>query len=306
MKTRLIFLVLLIVCFSCGTNNKPVSDAQKEKIKGEVKEVVNTFIKGCEDANSDMVLGTFLDSPDFVYTYNGNSFSYKQIGDVMKPSLSTLINQKGTIIDEKYAVLDNATVLYTNNSNWLMNFKDGHSILQNPWIVQLLFKKIDNKWKVISAAESGTEQSVKNSETSKELNQVELMKQFLGTWKFEIGKDTTQVHEYTSFGTAIEGNIKIVTKGKILNLGKQLWGYDRNNDKFILAELGKSSPDINLYSFWFTAKNICEGVIIQDIYHPENNTLKLKIEFKSPDLAIQTLMENNKVIRELTFTREKK
>jgi hypothetical protein len=38
MKTRLVFLVLLIVCISCGTNNKPVSDAQKEKTKGEVKE----------------------------------------------------------------------------------------------------------------------------------------------------------------------------------------------------------------------------------------------------------------------------
>ena len=60
MKTRLIFLVMLIACFSCGTNNKPVSDAQKEKIKGEVKEVVNTFIKGCEEANSDMVLGTYF------------------------------------------------------------------------------------------------------------------------------------------------------------------------------------------------------------------------------------------------------
>ena len=58
MKTRLIFLVLLIVCFSCGTNNKPVSDAQKEKIKGEVKEVVNTIFKGAEEANSDMVLET--------------------------------------------------------------------------------------------------------------------------------------------------------------------------------------------------------------------------------------------------------
>jgi hypothetical protein len=46
MKTKLIFLVLLIACFSCGTNNKPVSDAHKEKIKGEVKEIVNAFIKG--------------------------------------------------------------------------------------------------------------------------------------------------------------------------------------------------------------------------------------------------------------------
>jgi len=60
MKTRLIFLVLFIVCFSCGTNNKPVSDAQKEKIKGEVKEVVNTFIKGCEELNFDMLLNHSL------------------------------------------------------------------------------------------------------------------------------------------------------------------------------------------------------------------------------------------------------
>jgi len=142
--------------------------------------------------------------------------------------------------------------------------------------------------------------------TQTELDQVELMKQFLGTWKTEIGKDTTQVHEYTSFGTAIEGNIKIVTKSKILYSAKQLWGYDKKNDKTILIELGKSSPEISLYTIWFTSKNICEGIVIQDFYHPENSALKLKIEFKSPDLVIQTFMENNKVVREQTFTREKK
>ena len=60
MKTKLILLVLLTVSFSCGTNNKPVSDAQKEKIKGEVKEVVNSFIKGIEEANADLVMESFL------------------------------------------------------------------------------------------------------------------------------------------------------------------------------------------------------------------------------------------------------
>jgi hypothetical protein len=54
MKTRLVFLAMLIFCFSCGTNNKPLSDAQKEKIKGEVKVEVNTFFKGCEEVNFDM------------------------------------------------------------------------------------------------------------------------------------------------------------------------------------------------------------------------------------------------------------
>jgi len=181
MKTRLIYLVLLIVCLSCGTNNKPLSDAQKEKIKGEAKEVVNTYIKGCEEANSDMLLGIYLDSPDFVFTYNGNSFSYKSCTDLIKSVFGTLKNQKISVVDEKYAVLDNSTVMVTVNNKCLLNYKDGHSVLQDPWISQMLFKKIDNKWKVISGVESGIEQSVKNEGTSKELNQIELMKQFLGT-----------------------------------------------------------------------------------------------------------------------------
>ena len=170
MKTRLVYLVLLIVCFSCGTNNKPVSDAQKEKIKGEVKEVVNTFFKGAEEANADMIIGTYLDSPDFVFTYNGNSFRYKQCADMAKSVFGTLKNQKITVVDEKYAVLDNSTVMVTVNNKCLMNYKDGHSVLQDPWISQILFKKIDNKWKVISGAESGIEKSV-SSESSKGLNQ---------------------------------------------------------------------------------------------------------------------------------------
>ena len=306
MKAKFIFLFLLILCFSCGTNNKPVSDAQKEKMKGEVKEVVNTFIKGCEEANSDMVLGTFLDSPDFVYTYNGNSFSYKQIGDVMKPFLSTLVNQKGTIIDEKYAVLDNATVLYTNNSNWLMNFKDGHSILQNPWIVQLLFKKIDNKWKVISAAESGTEQSVKNSKTSKELNQVEFMKQFLGTWKAEYGKDTILIYNARPFGNGSVRDWTLSTKGKIITSAKVFFGYDSKSDKLIQATLYESSPEIDLWTWWATSKNTAEGVPLKDITNPENAVSKMKTELKSPDLAIFTSLVNNKVVGTYTWTRIKK
>ena len=89
MKTRLIFLVVLIVCFSCGTNNKPVSDAQKEKIKGEVKEVVNTFIRGCEEANFDMAIEPFLDSPDFVDLVNGKILSYKELM-AMRPNFNII------------------------------------------------------------------------------------------------------------------------------------------------------------------------------------------------------------------------
>ena len=71
MKTKIIFLAMLFACFSCGTNNKPASDAQKEKIKGEVNEVVNTIFKGAEEANFEMATEPWLDSPDFVLINNG-------------------------------------------------------------------------------------------------------------------------------------------------------------------------------------------------------------------------------------------
>jgi hypothetical protein len=303
MKTLLIFLVLLIGCFSCGTNNKPVSDAQKEKIKGEVKEVVNTFIKGCEEANSDMLLGIYLDSPDFVYTYNGNSFGYKQVAETMKPVFNTLINQKGTIINENYAVLDNSTVLYTNNSKWLMNFKDGHSILQDPWIVQLLIKKIDNKWKVISGNESGVEQSVP-SESSKGLNQVELIKQFAGTWKAEVGKDTTEFFDAKSYGAGLYADFKYVTKGKIVLEGKQLWGYDKKVDKFIISVVVKGM-DMQIAEVRFTSKNICEIIPFSDIFNLRKESYKLESEFKSPDIQLYKTIINNNIIKTDTYTRVK-
>jgi hypothetical protein len=43
MKTRQIYLALLILCFSCETDYKSVSKAQREKTKGEIKEVVPQY-----------------------------------------------------------------------------------------------------------------------------------------------------------------------------------------------------------------------------------------------------------------------
>src|SRR4030043_1102119 len=183
MKIRFIFLVFLIACISCGTNNKPVSDAQKEKIKGEIKEVVNTIFKGCEEANFELSTESWFDSPDFVLINNGMTLSYKEVVDAFKPLFGTLLNQKVTIVDEEYAVLDKSTVLYTTNCKSLMNFKDGHSTLADPEAMLFMFKKINNKWRVIYVVDSYVEKTVKYKEPSKELNQVELMKQMIGSWQ---------------------------------------------------------------------------------------------------------------------------
>ena len=303
MKTRLIFLFLLIVCISCGTNNKPVSDAQKQKIVGEVKEIVHNVFKGAEEANFDMVVETWHDSPDFVYLCNGKTYTYKETMDEMKQFLNVLLNQKCTIVDEKYAVVDNSTVLGTINTNWLMNYKDGHSVLQDPWAVQFTFKKIDKRWRVIYYVDSYVEKNVP-SESLKALNQIELMKQNIGYWKCEIAKDTTCFYDGKSYGTGLEGNNMYVTKGKTFKEGKGLYGYDKNIDKFVVAGLTKGE-DMGIYALWFITNTKYELVPFSDLANPANSSFKLEGEFKTPNLIVETTIINNKPVKTDTWTRVK-
>jgi hypothetical protein len=300
MKTKLILLLLLIVSISCSTKNKPVSDTQKEKIKGEIKEVVNTFIKGCEEANADMVMESFLDSPDFVDITNGMAFSYKEMMN-MKPNFDAVLNQKCTIVNEKYTFLDKLTVLYTAETRWSTNYKDGHSSVTDPQAFLIVFKKIDNRWKVICLVDSNVEKNVPG-ECSKGLNQLELIKQYYGSWKGDNAKDTTEFYDAKPYGTGLEGNFKYVVKGEIIMEGKQLWGYDKVVDKYIFTNVIKGN-DFETYAFWFVSKNKYICIPYSDINNPEMAFFKLEGEFKSPNELIETTSVNNKPNKPHLYTR---
>lgn len=303
MKTRLVFLVLLIVCISCGTNNKPLSDAQKEKIKSEVKEEVNTFFKGCEEVNFDMAMKPMLDSPDFAYINNGYAFSYKECIDVFRPVFNTFLNQKITILDEKFSFPDNSTVLYSNHCTSLTNYKDGNAILQDPTVMLFVFKKVNDSWKIIYGVESHIDKNV-TDESPKELDQVELFKQMIGAWKCEIAKDTFYLAQYRPFGNGLEGNIKIVTGGKKIMEGKVLLGYDGKNNRFVEADLVEGS-DIQLYGIWFTSKSTLTEIPLKDILNPVRTPVIWKYEIKSPDLFVWNNIENNDTTFSYTFHRQK-
>jgi hypothetical protein len=137
------------------------------------------------------------------------------------------------------------------------------------------------------------------------LNQPELMKKFIGTWKGEVGKDTIVIGVNNPFGPGLDCTSEIITRGKTLNSVRQLYGYDIKNDKFIIAELIKSSPSIELCAIWFISKNAGEMVLLQDISNPENAILEWRFEFKSPDTIVQTALKNNKVYKVVTVTRVK-
>jgi hypothetical protein len=142
--------------------------------------------------------------------------------------------------------------------------------------------------------------------TPTKLNQVELIKQFKGNWKCEVGKDTTGVMEVKSFGEGLELYWKTETKAKILTEVKAIMGYDKTNDKIIESQIMRSSPNIILTVFWFTSPSKCEEVLLEAISNPEQSISKWTYEFKSPDTLVNTYFENKKMTWSYTFHREKK
>lgn len=136
------------------------------------------------------------------------------------------------------------------------------------------------------------------------LNQAELVKQFTGNWKGEEGKDTTAFWEIKFNGPAMECNFKYVTRNNTFMEGKQLWEYDKQADKFILAPAtnGMNSASLTL---WFTSKAKCIIIASGEISNPEKASFKLDNEFKSPDMFIQKTIVNNNIIKTATYNRVK-
>ena len=133
------------------------------------------------------------------------------------------------------------------------------------------------------------------------LNQVDLMKKFVGRWKCELDKDTVIINDNIAFGTGLICSSQIIANGKILNSVKQLYGYDKKTDKFIVAELIESSPVIEICTSWFTSQDTGELIVI----NPDNAPFRFKFVFKNADLIVQTAIQNDNVVQEITITRIK-
>lgn len=137
--------------------------------------------------------------------------------------------------------------------------------------------------------------------TQTKLNQVELMKQFIGTWECELGKRTIYRSDNKQFGNGMACIIQVISNGEIVDSVEQLFGYDANTDKFVLAELIKSSSIVEISSVWFTSEHTGE-IITTD---PDHTKRKFNFEFITPDLIKETATLDNNIVVEMEFYRVK-
>jgi len=134
-----------------------------------------------------------------------------------------------------------------------------------------------------------------------QLRQVELMQQFLGTWKCEMGKDTFFIAENKPFGDGMVSNCRIVSKGQAFDSIVQIHGYDKKTDRFIVAELVKSTSVVEVINAWFNTDTSGELVVT----NTGNAKFEWKFKFKNPDMLVQTALLNGEVYKEVILRRVK-
>jgi hypothetical protein len=118
------------------------------------------------------------------------------------------------------------------------------------------------------------------------LNQVELAKQFLGTWQHDVSKDTVEIWEAKAYGKALIITNYRVVKGNKSALDVNNIGYDDRDDKikgFILYP----NTDFVTWIGIFTSDKLFKADAL-DTFKPEIVWWKNEVEFKTPtDMIIR-------------------
>jgi hypothetical protein len=116
------------------------------------------------------------------------------------------------------------------------------------------------------------------------LNQVELMKQWIGTWQGEAGKDTIFGWECKAFGKGVVANQYQIVKGNKTDIAVQCIGYDDRDDKIKGLTLYQNTDFVTFVGMYTTEKLFkMDGL---DTFKPEIVWFRNELEFKSPSLMI--------------------
>jgi hypothetical protein len=103
-------------------------------------------------------------------------------------------------------------------------------IFYNPTIMKKSFPNISIAVFLLLSALSMQAQT-----TGTRLNQVDLMKQWIGTWKTEGAYVSSEIKPFGN--DALEGYQKTIVNDSVLSEHKFIYGYDKKSDKYISAAI---------------------------------------------------------------------
>jgi hypothetical protein len=253
-----------------------------------------------QDASSQKIWYSGKDENAIVGWENINASQQKEVADTSWDRSQ----MDCTFSDFQIDIMDESAWV-TSKTNWKGTMNNKPFEANQSRII--VMKKVNGNWKfaLMAIYNFPMEEKAAADKNAGQQEQIELHKQFIGSWKGEMAKDTTIFWDVKPYGTGMECYFKLVTKGKIVMEGKQIWGYDTGAGKFTMAEMMKG-VDNAIYSSWFDTKTTCTMLYYGPVTTAENGDIwEWKIDFKSPNQFVETILKNNKPTQAITMNKVK-
>lgn len=150
MKKNLFFLLAMFLFFGC-VKQEPTQMTSQEQgtAKKEIKEVVNVIFQSLEKLDAEAAFQPYLSASDFIlFTVYGTMVDYQGAINGHAAWFKTLTSIKVTTLKEEFRFLPDNLVIYPWLGKFEMTLKSGEQVTVD-FGVTMIFRKIDNQWKVI-------------------------------------------------------------------------------------------------------------------------------------------------------------
>ena len=165
MKVLIPFLITTML-FSCTQkSNSVLSEEQKKQIQNEIQPVIAQIHEAAANVDTTKLYEVFsFGDNDFTYVETSGAFydksAYKNMVRQFYAPLKSEIIAKGI---EKYTYLSADNVLWSYSGALVATYKNGQEVRYEPFGMSMLFRKVDDKWKVVFLQESTQEHAQTDS-----------------------------------------------------------------------------------------------------------------------------------------------
>ena len=132
-----------------------MTEAENQDIAKKVKNIFDKLTGYSEKAQLDLFFSCYDNSPNFLHiSSDGRMRNYDELKKICTEYYSSLKEQKIVTIQEKIHDIDTNLVILGWTGNIVAEFRSGDIMTMNNYSITNVFKKIDNKWKIIHSHES--------------------------------------------------------------------------------------------------------------------------------------------------------
>jgi hypothetical protein len=136
-------------------NREHLSSSEKEKIKEELQEAINTLIGGCEALDMELAFRIFSNSPDFLMMgTDGSLCDYQTYLHNNIDYLMTCSSFKLTTLKEEIRILNRDMAIFSWAYRAEATLKTGEQDVFEHAGATFVFGKVNDEWKVVYYHES--------------------------------------------------------------------------------------------------------------------------------------------------------